>query len=61
MPNQDVISTSLSVNNKQGKLLTGKDVEIISYLDIVEMSSIDYNLPGIQPLTYRGQKKNVKC
>ena len=34
LPNQDVISTSLPVNNKQGKLLTGKYVEIISDLDI---------------------------
>ena len=54
LPKQDqVISTSLS--NTPAILLT--DVEIISDLDIVEMSSIDYKLPGFQPLTYMGQKE----
>ena len=35
----------------------GKDVEIITDLDIVEISSLDYNLPRFHPLTYLGQKK----
>ena len=60
LPKQDqVISTSLPVSNSPAILLTGKDVEIISGLDIVEMSSIDYKLPGFQPLTYMGQKLEV--
>ena len=33
----------------------------MSDLDIVELSSIDYNLPGFQLLTDRGQKIYVKC
>ena len=33
-----------------------KEVEIISDLDLVEIATIEYKLPGYQPLTYRGQK-----
>ena len=31
-------------------------VEIINYLDLVEIANIEYKLPGYQPLTYRGLK-----
>ena len=33
-----------------------KEVEIISDLDLTEIATIEYKLPGYQPLTYRGQK-----
>ena len=45
------ISTPMS-----NRIIPGKDVEIITDLDIVEMSSLDYNLPRFHPLTYSGQK-----
>ena len=46
------ISTPMS-----NRIIPGKDVEIITDLDIVEMSSLDSNLPRFHPLTYSGQKQ----
>ena len=39
------------------RIIPGKDVEIITDLDIVEMSLLDYNLPRFHPLAYSGQKQ----
>ena len=43
------------------QIATSKDAETKGDLDIVELSSIDHNLPGFQPPTYKGQKTIVEC
>ena len=38
------------------KTFAGKDIDISSNINIVELSSIDYMLPAFQPITYKGRK-----
>ena len=42
--------------DSKNTILKGKDVEIITDLDIIEIASLDYKLHRFNPLTYRGQK-----
>ena len=44
-------------DNDKKNILKVEEIEIITDLDIVEVATLEYKLPGYRPLTYRGQRK----